>query len=70
MKRQKTILYADTTNGKFDMTREDLVAVVKENPFFSDPSATAAVDSEGVAYTGYDLLEMAGVENEIINNIN
>ena len=57
-------MYADTINGKFDMTREDLVQQVKDNPYFTDPKDIAFVDSNGVEYTGQDALDMAGVENE------
>ena len=62
---KKTLMYADTINGKFDMTREDLIALVRENPFFSDPDDVAFADSDGVEYTGQDALDMAGVENEL-----
>ena len=62
---KKVTMYADTINGKFDMTSEDLIAQVRETPIFSDPEEVAAVDSDGTEYTGYDLLEMAGCENEV-----
>jgi len=57
-------MYADTINGHFDMTREDLIELVKANPHFSNPEDVCFVDSEGDEYTGYDALEMAGCENE------
>lgn len=62
----KQTMYADTINGKFDMTREDVIEMVKENPYFSHPDRVSVVDSDGWEYTGYDLLDMAGVENAVI----
>jgi hypothetical protein len=61
---EKTLMFADTINGVFDMTRQDVIDMVKANPYFSNPEDVAFVDSEGTEYTGYDVLEMAGVENE------
>ena len=59
-------MYADTINGKFDMTLEQLIQQVKDNPYFTDPKEIAFVSSDGVEYTGQDALDMAGVENEQI----
>ncbi len=60
----KETMYADTVNGDFDMTRDDVIQRVKDNRFFSHPADVAFVDSDGVEYTGQDALDMAGVENE------
>ena len=57
-------MYADVINGKFDMTRDDLIDQIKECPFFSDPSEVSFVDTDGIEYTGQEGLDMAGVENE------
>ena len=56
-------MYADIINGDFDMTREDLIEQVKENPFFSNPEQIAFIDSLGCEYTGQDALNIAHAEN-------
>jgi len=50
------IMYADTINGVFDMTMEEVLQIVKDNPFFTRP--------DDVCYTGNDLLKMARLKNE------
>ena len=60
-------MYADMSTGKFDMTRDQVIQMVRETPIFSDPDDVSVVDSDGVEYTGHDLLEMAGVKNEAEN---
>lgn len=62
---KKVTMYADTHNGTFDMTKEDLIQQIVDNPYFTNPDDVAFVDSDGVEYTGHDALDMAGVENEI-----
>lgn len=62
---ENEVMYADTINGKFDMTLEDLISQIKANPTFTNPEEIAFVDTDGVEYTGYDALEMAGVENDL-----
>lgn len=57
-----TTMYADTVNGRYDMTYDDLMATVKANLFFSDPDDVAVVDSDGVEYTGRDLLSMCQLQ--------
>lgn len=59
-------MYADTINGTFDMDWKDVMAQVKENPFFSDPEAVAVVGDDGIEYTGQELLDFAGVKNATI----
>ena len=59
------VMYADVINGKFDMTRDDLIQQIKDNPYFTNPEDICFVDTDGVEYTGYDALEMANVENEL-----
>jgi hypothetical protein len=61
----KKVMYADTMNGKYDMTWDDVMDQVKENPFFTHPEKVAIVSSDGVEYTGQDLLDAAGVKNEV-----
>ena len=61
---KKVTMYASVIDGKFDMTRDSLIAIVKENPFFTDVAAVCFVDTDGVEYTGQEALDMAGVENE------
>ena len=63
---KKQMLYADTINGTFDMTWEDVLQTVKENPFFSDSKKVVVVSKDGIAYTGQDLLTAAGVKNQVI----
>jgi len=63
---KKQMLYADTINGIFDMTWEDVLQTVKENPFFSDSKKVVVVSKDGIAYTGQDLLDAAGVKNQDI----
>jgi hypothetical protein len=57
-------MYASVIDGKFDMTREDVISQVRAFPVFSDPGEVAFVDSDGVEYTGQDALDMAGCANE------
>jgi len=61
---KKQIMYADTVNGKFDMTYEQMLQQVRENPIFTDPDEVAFVGTDGVEYTGSDLLDMLGLKNE------
>ena len=66
MSASKKTLFADVVNGIFDMDRDQVISHVRANNFFSDPSEVSMVDSDGVEYTGQDLLDMAEVENEKI----
>ena len=47
---KKITMYADVVNGKFDMTLNQLIAQVKENPFFSNPEDVAFVNDEGILH--------------------
>ena len=67
--RTKKVMYADVINGVFDMTMEDVIKLVKENPFFTDPEEVFIEGTDGTTYTGYDLLEMAGVKNQYEDEI-
>ena len=62
----KKTMYADTVNGVFDMTKEDLILRIKENPYFTHPEDIAFVDTDDVEYTGKEALDMAGMKNEEI----
>jgi hypothetical protein len=62
-----TTMYGTVSgNGKYDFTREELLAQVRECPIFSDPDDVSAesLDDDGtkIRYTGRELCEMAGVE--------
>ena len=61
---KKQIMYADTVNGKFDQTYEEMLQQVRENPIFSEPNEVAFEGTDGVEYTGTDLLEIVGMKNE------
>lgn len=49
-------------NGRYDLTRDQIIAMVRDCPIFTDPDLVAAVDTDGTQYTGRDLCDMAGVE--------
>jgi len=57
-------MYADLRNGIYDMTLNDVIQIVKENPYFTNPSENFIIGTDGICYTGQELLDMAGVKNE------
>lgn len=64
VKNMKKIMYASVIDGKFDMTWEDVIIQVKDNPIFNRPNNVAIIGNDGTEYTGNDLLKAAGVKND------
>lgn len=62
--RTQPKLFADTINGKFDMTWEDVLDQVREYPSFSDPDDLFVVSESGDEYTGQEVLDILGLKNE------
>lgn len=56
--------YADTVNGKLDMTYADMLQQVRENPIFTYPDEVCFVGDDGEEFTGTELLDILGLKNE------
>ena len=56
------VLYSSVVSEDW-MTLEDVLDEVRQEPAFTHPDHVSVIGSDGVRYTGDDLLEMAGVEN-------
>jgi hypothetical protein len=59
-------MYADTINGNFDMTFEDVMALMRENCICTDPDAIVIESTEGHTYTSRELYDLAGVDFEVV----
>lgn len=51
-------------DGSYDCTYDEMLDDVRENPRFSDPDAVAYAGNKGTEYTGSELLEILGIENQ------
>ena len=63
-KIERGVMYADTINGKFDMTYADMLQQVRENPIFTNPGEVAFVGTDREEFTGTELLGILGLKNE------
>lgn len=58
-------MYATIIDGKFNMTYEDVVQSVKDNPQTTDPHSTFFVGDDGSEYSVSDIANNEKIELEI-----
>ena len=60
----KKNIFSSVVDGS-EMTWDEVIEQVKENPVFTHPDHVSIIGSDGATWTGDELLKEAGVENEI-----
>ena len=55
------LMFSRINEGNFNMTKDYIIDLVWEFPFFTKPDTIAMVDNNGIEYTGKDLCAMAGI---------
>ena len=57
------IRYADAINGNFDMSWQEVLATVQENPFSTQPDEPFFFGGNGDSFTIGQILSLLGIPN-------